>query len=140
MAQSHSSAKIQEISESKLPSREAPIAALGTIKNTVQVLHAQVLVCTYVQPEKTQGGIIIPDSSKDEDRFQGKIGLVIAMGPGAFKDDNIAKFHGKTLEPLKSWVMFRASDGMEHFINQVPCRLFEDRDIKMIVSEPQMFW
>lgn len=140
MANSNYAAKIREISESKLPSREAHIAALGKIKNQFQVLHSQVLVATYVQPEKTQGGIIIPDNSMHEGRFQGSIGLVIALGPGAFKDDNVAKFHGAKLEAMTSWVMFRASDGLELFINQVPCRLFEDVSIKMVVENPVLYW
>lgn len=139
MAQSNFSAKIQEISESKLKSKEAHLAALGDIKGKFTLLHSQVLVVTYVQPARTSGGIIIPQKSQDEDRFQGTIGLVVALGKGAFKDDNIAKFHGDKLE-LSDWVFARPGDGMEMFINQVPCRVFEDVAIKAIVTEPKMFW
>lgn len=139
MASSNFSAKIQEISESKLKPKEAHLAALGNIKNQFHLLHSQVLVATYIQPARSAGGIIMPDRKKDEDRFQGPVGLVIAMGAGAFKDDSIAKFHGDKLK-LHDWVFFRASDGLELFINQVPCRLFEDVSIKMVVQNPQLYW
>ena len=137
MAKSNYSAKMKEIASSSLPPKQAHLAALGNFKD--KLLHSQVLVVTYVQPEKTAGGIIIPDKSKDEDRYQGTLGLVVAMGPGAFKDDNIAKFHDVKLK-IGNWVLYRPSDGLELFINQTPCRIFEDVHIKMIVESPELYW
>jgi co-chaperonin GroES (HSP10) len=137
MANSNVTQKMRDIAQSKLSSKQAHLAALG--KYADEVLHSQVLCMTYVQPEKTSGGIILIDKSRDEDRFQGKIALVIAMGPGAFKDDAVAKFHGKKLK-VHDWVLVRPSDGMEMFYNGCSLRLFQDVDIRMRIDDPARFW
>jgi co-chaperonin GroES (HSP10) len=137
MANSNATQKMREIAESKLPSKKAHLKALGIYAD--EVFHSQVLCMTYISPEKTQGGIIIPDKPKDEDRFQGKIGLVIAMGPGAFKDDAVAKFHGQTIS-VGDWVLVRPSDGMEMFYNGCSLRLFQDVDIRKRITDPSKYW
>lgn len=104
-----------------------------------EVFHNSVLVAGYVQPALTKGGIILTDKARDEDIYQGSTGLVIAMGPGAFKDDNVAKFHGIKLK-LNDWVLYRPSDGLGVYINQVPCRLFQDTNILMRIKSPEKYW
>jgi co-chaperonin GroES (HSP10) len=138
MAKSNAAQKQEEISQSKLPSRAAHLAALGKFPD--QVLHAQVLVMQYTAPERTQGGIILTPKAREEDRFQGKVGLVVAMGPGAFEDaGQMAQFHGKKPK-VGDWVLYRTADGMEMFYNGCSVRLFEDVNIKMIIKEPTMYW
>jgi co-chaperonin GroES (HSP10) len=129
--------KAREIAESRDDARAAHFRALGPF--TDQVLHSQVLCLTYVQPSVTEGGIHIPDRGIEEDRFQGKIFLVVAMGAGAFKDDKIAQFHGASIQP-GDWVLARPSDGMELFINGNSVRLFEDVDIRMKIEQPKRYW
>jgi co-chaperonin GroES (HSP10) len=46
-----------------------------------------VLIATYLRPEKTQSGIFLPEKARGEDEYQGKVGLIIMMGPDAFKGD-----------------------------------------------------
>jgi len=38
------------------------------------------------------------------------------------------------------WVMFVASDGVAMFINEVPCRLFDDSRILMRVEDPEAYF
>lgn len=137
MANSNAMEKMRVIAQSVLPSKKAHLAALGDF--TDEVFHSQVLCMTYCQPEKTSGGIYIPPSSQVEDRFQGKIALVIGMGPGAFLDDAVAKFHGQKIK-LHDWVLARPSDGMEFFYNGCTVRLFQDVDIRMRIADPSKFW
>lgn len=138
LANSNAAQKMREIAISKLPPKEAHLDALdGQFKD--QVLHSQVLVMTYVASEVTKGGIIRPHKAIEEDRFQGKIGMVIAMGPGAFKDDTVAQFHGKKLK-VGDWVLTRPADGMEIFYKGNTLRLFEDVSIKAIISDPSLYW
>lgn len=129
--------KAREIAESSKSDVDAHLEALG--KFTDEVLHSQVLCMTYIQPAKTSGGIFMPDRAIEEDRFQGKIALVIAKGAGAFKDDKIAQFHGAKIE-VGDWVLVRPSDGMELFINGCSCRLFEDVDVRMKIKTPRAYW
>ncbi len=138
MARSNVMGKMRLIAESTLDAKAALLKELGDLSG-VEVLHSQVLVATRIANAKTAGGVFLPDSAIREDQFQGSIGLVIAIGPGAFRDGPIAEFHGVKLK-LHDWVMFRPSDGLQLAIREVPCRLFEDTGIKMRVKDPQMFW
>lgn len=52
-------------------------------------LHDFVLVKRFIEDEKSQGGIILPDQS----RAKSERGEVLAVGPGRFADN------GKRLEP-----------------------------------------
>ena len=137
MARSNAIAKMRQIAESDTDPKEAILKALG--KHDTKVFHSKVLVATYVRPAKTEGGIFLPDKAIEEDRYQGTIFLVIAKGPGAFKDDNIAQFHGDTIN-VGDWVMGVAGDGIGMFINGVPCRLFDDSRILMRVKNPELYF
>ncbi len=137
MARSNAITKMRRIAEADTDPKKAILAELG--KHNTEVFHSKVLVAQYVRPAKTAGGIIMPDRVIEEDRYQGNIFLVIGMGPGAFKDDNIAKFHGAKLK-VGDWVMCVASDGIPMFINEVPCRLYEDARILMKVENPEIYY
>ena len=140
MARSNAIGKMRTIAESSSDPKQALMEALGS-KNMKDftVLHSQVLVATYVRPAKTKGGIFMPDKVVEEDRWQGNCGMVIALGKGAFKDDGVAKFHGDGLK-IGDWVMYVAADGVSLFINEVPCRLFQDTRILMKVTDPEIYY
>lgn len=135
--------RLREIAQQADP-RQALLDSLGNI-SSIEVFHNLVLVATYIEPEKTAGGIIKPDRTLAENRFQGKAALVLKLGPLAFKDDNVVKFGGVMLCPGE-WVMVRPSDGFELFAVQsgssegTSCRLFADIDIKGRVADPATIW
>lgn len=154
MARSNAIGKMREIAESKLNTKNPRLAHLqaisGTTKTLAQllkdplgdeliVLHSQVLVMGYVPPARSKGGIILTDKTVEEDRFQGNVGLVVGLGKGAFKDDNIAQFHGDKLK-IGDWVMYVAADGVALFLREVPCRLFSDTRILMKVASPEIYY
>lgn len=118
-------------------SSKAILDVLG--KFDAEVFHNQVLVAGYVQPSKTKGGILTTDRARDEDMYQGSVGLVIGLGKGAFQDDRVAQFHGVKLK-LGDWVLYRPADGLGVHINSVPCRLFQDSLILMRIADPNLFW
>jgi co-chaperonin GroES (HSP10) len=136
-------AKLREIAAGEDP-KEALLDALGDISG-VEIFHDQVMVATYIEPEKTPGGVFLPDRTLAENRFQGKLGLVLKKGPLAFKDDPVnGVFFGDVDIEIGQWVFFRPADGMELFsvdrTGGVPCRIFRDRDIKGRVSDPTVLW
>lgn len=47
------------------------------------------LVATYIKTGVTKGGIIIPNKTQEEDRWQGKCGLLLAHGPAAFDYEEV---------------------------------------------------
>jgi hypothetical protein len=138
-------AKLREVAAAALNDpRQALLDSIGDISG-IEVFHNLVLVATYIRPEKTAGGIILADVTLKEDRFQGKVGLVLKCGPLAFKDDNIAKFGGVTINPGE-WVWYRPGDGHELFAidkgksEGTSCRFFEDTQIKGRLADPSRMW
>jgi co-chaperonin GroES (HSP10) len=139
-------AKLREVAEASYADpRQAIMDALEGGHENLDVLHANVIVATYIRPEKTAGGIFLADRTLQEDRFQGKAGLVLKKGPLAFVDDTIAKFGGKTINE-GDWVMVRPSDGMEFFASDkskgagISCRVFKDVDIIARLDDPALIY
>lgn len=135
--------KLRELAAVADP-KKAILDAIGDI-SWFEVFHNQVLVATFVPPEKI-GNIYVPDRALEENRFQGKTGLVLAVGPMAFQDDAVTKFGGLKAVP-GDWVMFRPGDGLEMFIRDrrgvndgISCRLFDDTFIKGRVDDPAMIY
>lgn len=134
--------KLQEIAEqSGSDPRGALYRAIGDSLDGLDVFHNNVLLATYVRPEKSKGGIILGgDRTRAEDRFQSKCGLVLKVGPIAFKDDAVNKFGGKDVEP-GDWVMFRTSDAFEFFavdgLDGVSVRLISDTNIMATIDDPE---
>lgn len=105
------------------------------------------LIATYIAPPKVMknadGSDFIfhrTDKGMQEDRFQGKVGLVLKAGP--YPDD----FHGLRPE-AGDWVMYRPSDAMELFIRDrrttndgLSSRLLDARFVFMIVTDPSLIY
>lgn len=105
----------------------------------LELLNTQVLVAVYIRPEKTKGGIIWTDKTRDEDRFQSKVGLILKKGPSAFVDED-GKWFGQTQFSEGDWIVFRPSDGWSVTINGVLCRMLEDASVKARISHPDQVW
>lgn len=118
--------------------KEAILESLGDIKD-IEIFHNQVLVVVYIRPGKTKSGIHLPETVKDEDKFQGKVGLVVKMGNDAFNDPTGKWFKGVTIE-LLDWVVFRPSDGWAVTINGKLCRIIDDTDIRGRIPQPDVVW
>ena len=115
------------------------IAGLGGTLDDFQPFHNQILVAIWMRPEKTTGGIIMPDKVLEEDRWQGKVGLVLKQGPIAFENDNRNDFKGQDVSP-GDWVIFQVSNGFAIDVNGVHCRMLEDIHIKATVASPNIIW
>ena len=105
----------------------------------IDVFNNAVLVAIYVRPTKTKSGIILTQQYTDEDRIQGKAGLVVKKGPRAFVDERGEWFVGANIEE-KDWVIFRPSDGWPINVNGVACRLIDDVAIRGKVDQPDRVW
>ena len=139
-----------------------PVAAMfervGDMTN-YNIFHNLVLVATYIKPPKimknAEGKDVLfhfTDKTLAEDRFQGKVGLIIKMGPLAFKERRGVEFGGAAAE-VGDWVMYRPSDGTELFIKDmsglkheglknegIPCRLLDDFNIMGRISAPSLIY
>jgi hypothetical protein len=114
--------------------------AVGKDLDDVEPMNQQILVAIYIQPAtKTMGGLEIPQEAVDEDRFQGKVGMVLKKGPRAFVDADGVRFYGQNVEP-GDWVAFRPSDSMKVTVGARECRLLPDVFIKMKLAQPDAVW
>ena len=111
----------------------------------IEIFNAQVLVGVYERPEggKTKSGIILSHKTTDEDQFQSKTGIILKMGPNAFKDEKGVWFKDTSFS-VGDWVGFRANDGWGMKLLSVDpksgekreqlCRLMDDTSIRLRIS------
>lgn len=123
----------------KMVHKEDPIAEiaekLALILPGITMLGADVLLAIYVRPTITAGGIHLADATRNEDVYQGKVGLVLKMGPIAFEDDDNHRFGG--VKPKEGdWVAVRVGDTFQLSLGDWPCRIAEDINIRAILTDP----
>lgn len=138
--------------EEIFPDAKAEILAkLGDISG-LEIAQNEVLLAMYMRPEKTAGGIIMPHQNLKEDRYQGKVGLVVKIGSACRfvrQDPNSRVTYGIPIV-LHDWVAVRTSDTWSLEINADPnvsdpraftlCRLVYDDQIKLKLPHPGMVW
>lgn len=121
--------------------------AVGDLSG-VSVLGPRVLVAVYERAEgeqevKTSAGIIIPfvkGGTLDEDKFQGKVCLVLKSGPLAFGEGYANDLsHGDSVKE-GDWIVLRPTDGFAMVRGGIMCRLIKDADILMKVPAPDTVW
>jgi co-chaperonin GroES (HSP10) len=117
--------------------KEAILKDIGDI-NDIEIFNNQVLCAVYVRPEKTKSGLYITSTSRDEDKIQGKVGLILKMGPAAFEDDG--QWFANTQFNESDWVVFRPSDGWSITVNGVLCRIIDDVNIRGRIQHPDQVW
>jgi hypothetical protein len=113
---------------------------LGNTLDGFEILNNEVLLAIYMRPRMTRGGIQLTGRILDEDKYQGKTGLVVKVGPSC-------EFPTPINSPvaLHDWVLIKASDSLSMDIlgddgTEVPCRLIMDKFIRVRVSRPDMAW
>lgn len=109
----------------------------------VEVPLNKVLIGIYLRPEKmkTKGGVefLLTDQTRDEDKYQGKAGLILKRGPMAFVDDDRVKFNGFDPKP-GDWVMFRPSTGLKFSMREVLCIIMTDTSVELTIPTPDMIF
>lgn len=111
----------------------------------IDLFYGQVLVAKHIRTTVGTIGLIASHQTQLEDRYQGKVGLVLKIGPLAFLSDNNRNFGGANPK-VGQWVMYRASDGHDANIiavdglDYVECRILEDAEIKGVLRYPGRIW
>lgn len=133
----------------------AMLAELLPIVANIDVIRNRVLLATFQRPEKTAGGILLVDSTLNEEKWQGKTGLVLKVGPVAFHFDEVledirhgdadAAFAIHNIPRVGDWVFFRNSDAWDCGIQVAPgvgvhCRFIDDGCIQGRVTDPTLIW
>ena len=132
------SKSVHAMDHSKVKPEDAIKKAVGDIA-PLELTGVQVLVGTYIRPQSTSGGILLTDKFREEDLYQGKVGLVLKVAPGAFVDGELAdtKFNGFKVK-VGDWIFYRVADGFSLSINGHHCRIIEDVHVRGRLPNPDM--
>ncbi len=114
------------------------IEKLGDLSE-IEVFNNNIMVAIYIRPSKTKSGIFLTDDTTEQDKYQGKVGLIVKMGNSAFEDETGRWFKGVQVK-VGDWVVFRPSDGWSIAYNGQPCRIMDDVVIRGRVKHPDAIW
>jgi co-chaperonin GroES (HSP10) len=118
--------------------KENLIKELGDLSG-IEIFNNKILVAVYIRPDKTKSGIILPNQTTDEDRYQSKVGLIVKKGPTAFNDPTEEWF--KDIEfNVGDWVVFKPSDSWSITVNDVLCRMLDDTSVRGRIDRPDRVW
>jgi len=110
------------------------LKSLGDLSK-IELFNNTILLAVYIRPQRTKSGIYLTDKTTDEDRYQSKVGLLVAAGPMAFTDQEGNWFSGASIAN-HDWLVYRPSDGWNVTVNGVLCRMMVDTQIRMRISHP----
>ena len=97
----------------------------------------RILVAPYVAPEKTHGGIIRPDQTREGDTHAATCAQDLAMGPLCFT----RKDHGDTPWcSIGDWVIMQKWGGKRMSIMGVECRVINDDEVLGVVESPEPYY
>jgi co-chaperonin GroES (HSP10) len=127
------------------------LARIGDLSG-VEIAQNECLIATYMRPEMTAGGIVLPHQNLKEDQYQGKVGLVVKIGAACrFQrtDQATGVVYGLEIK-LHDWIVVRTSDTWPLELNPrlensdprefVKCRLVYDDQIRMKIPHPTLVW
>lgn len=107
----------------------------------LRILMNRILIAVWKRPESLDLGnnkkIILTEQTRDEDVYQGNVGLVLKMGPLSWVSDAGTDFRGEACA-LGDWVLYhRNAAGMRMQFNGVDCFMLEgERPIKAVLARP----
>lgn len=96
----------------------------------------QLLLALPAPREKTRGGILLPDESKDTERLASVTAKVVAMGADAYRDAD--KFPGGPWCGIGDFVVIPRYAGTRIKIGGVEMRLLNDADILATTADPEL--
>lgn len=97
----------------------------------------KILVAMPTVEEKTDGGVFLPDSLKSLEQTASIVGLVVKLGPDAYKDT--AKFPNGPWCAEEDYVIFRSYSGTRFKIGKQEFRLINDDTVEATVDDPRVY-
>jgi hypothetical protein len=86
---------------------------------------------------RTRGNLLLPESYRNEYRWQGTAGLVLKLGPLAYKSEKTADWFAKP-PAVGDWVMFDVKTGHQLLLGDQPCRLVPAMYVLGKLSNPML--
>lgn len=96
----------------------------------------KILIQIRVVPEKTKGGLIITQDTRDADQIVTTVGKVVAVGPAAYRDRATGReWIGAPWCKVGDYVRVPKYAGVDFRVNDAPFRYYNDEDVIAILTE-----
>lgn len=109
-----------------------------TAKSRPRVYGHDILVAVYNRADqKSKGGILIPGTNR-EDEFQGKVGMVVAVGPMCCEENSpgYQAWFGDEAPKRGDWVILNTRDGFSVLMGDMLFRLVEWKYLRLGADTP----
>lgn len=104
-------------------------------KSGLEAVGHDILLAIYDRAgQKTAGGILIPGNNR-EDQFQGKVGLVVSLGPMC-SGPEFEDWFGDRPPKIGDWYGLNTRDGMSLLLGEAMFRAVEWKYLRFRVSAP----
>ena len=95
----------------------------------------RIVILPHKGVEKTKGGVLLSDQAIQEQQWTTNVGLVMKLGPMAYKDKD--KFSTGPWCKEKDWVIFARYAGSRLKIDGGELRILNDDEILGVVNSPE---
>ncbi len=95
----------------------------------------RILVLPYKGQGKTKGGVILTDETMQERTYTTVTGLVLKVGPDAYKDEK--RFPDGPWRKKNDWIIFGRYAGSRFGIEGGEVRILNDDEIIAVVKDPE---
>lgn len=114
----------------------------GDLIKKARVGGEDVLVVRYERRGKTSGGIILPDQTSTNDKWQGNTGLIVKMGPRAYQTEKTVRWfvEGENAAPpeVGDWVFFDPNLSKGFIFGDRYCFLVPAQYVFLVLAEPDI--
>lgn len=111
------------------------------IRDLPVILGYRILVKVYIRPEKSAGGVVYADQTREEDNYQSSIGKVVGMGPQAYAGTLASgepRFPDGPWCKLRDWVLVPRYDGAAFKFAGVWFIAIPDDKILAVIKDPSV--
>lgn len=110
--------------------KEAEIAKFAGYKPKIY----NIAIRLYSPPSKTKGGMIIPDTIRDNAQYHTCAGLVVGIAPGCYKE----RKYGETNPACKvgDWVVIARHSGLRIKYKGLPLFSVKEDAIEAVIDNP----
>lgn len=95
----------------------------------------RIMILPFKIKEKTKGGIVIADSAREREQVATVVGLVLKLGPDAYKDYD--KYPNGSWCGEGDWVVFGRYAGARIPIEGGEIRLLNDDEVLATIEDPE---
>lgn len=119
--------------------REVTLARVESNLDGCAIGGADILIAVYEHPDQIvvgMGGKVLHVPKSNEDKFQGKVGLILQMGPLCYSERRRTNGWFPVDPKVGDWVIFDINMSWQFAAAKAMCRLVEDTNIRAVIPHP----